>query len=1038
MRGMGCGISPRHRLVPRVSLCFLCPLHSPFFLETRPHGCVGLLPAPTVARLGILLIEYRRWTAVAGTRVVLSHYLPNLGWLWKGAVGSLLRVLRSLRGFFVEDGSVGPESQALCDTETTSNQLRRRRTHHHLREQRSSYSLSLGRSQTRTPTQTKSHTQSTSQTTAATATLKHTSSLSSLLLRKKRSADSVADSKRARQRRELPPEIWAMVLRFAAVELVPFGSAPVSAGSPSVSSRVQRQHQLEGSADPLSFLSKPVAHAHLSTRIKQYNGHLKWKASLTRVCRAWNWMGQEVLYEDVWITKGRDARALAGRLCGDAGVGGVVRVEVGVERGSEKGNGKDLEGGKKESRRWPSRIWKKTTAGLASFASSDRSSTATAPTTTTTVTRVISRRPSVDHSSSSPSNAGRYIRRLHVETLSMEKCSPHDLLLILQYAPNLEVYEDYKSVRRPMHPLALSVSPVVPFSLAGAGLSSTSTSSVVEVGVWPYGSRTTTTTTSVTSSSSDSTSSASSTSPSSNALLTSDALLHTLLSRPLKRLSWTNYDYDPRDYEGGIEFFEDVVGPRLAGVAGSKLEYLEVGVSWRGGHRLSGGGSAGSVRAGRSGSGSAATTASANVGEGRNWSVQRSLGGFDGRLLTQLEGRFMGLSIGNSDSTSSSSIDGFSYTLALPALLSLKVALDDATFSVLSTWDMPALTHLSVLSADFGYAGGGFRRFFEVHGEKIGQLELGHSSGDIEEAWLTGPPQSNTNGNDVNPNPTTTTTTTTNSPANAPPRVPLNAWCPNLKEFICSADAEWNWQAPDWIAPHVLLPAHEGLVFIGVRGMERRLRGDGEEAVARRRGRVGGALADMGEGEGEDDTYFMLLEQFGSLLRREAFPNLRRVRDMSWESDVFRRTGRMGLRVDVSSSPTPALTSTSISSPNPAPTLSSISSSGRSAGPSSSTVPAAMALSSPSGSGSSVSRRLLERAGLSFPLRRNEQSKVGVGRKGDAAAARDEEQREHEQQEDAESRLHGARVRSFWRKVVRRCEERGVVLEDWRGERVGL
>ncbi|KAF9548962.1 hypothetical protein CPC08DRAFT_615557, partial [Agrocybe pediades] len=397
------------------------------------------------------------------------------------------------------------------------------------------------------------------------------------------------------------------------------------------------------------------------------------KASLTRVCRAWNWMGQEVLYEDVWITKGRDARALAGRL----------------------------------------------------------------------LTRVISRRPSVDHSSSSPSNAGRYIRRLHVETLSMEKCSPHDLLLILQYAPNLEVYEDYKSVRRPMHPLALSVSPVVPFSLAGAGLSSTSTSSVVE---------------------------------------------------------------------GGIEFFEDVVGPRLAGVAGSRLEYLE--------------------------------------------------------------GRFVGLSIGNSDS--SSSIDGFAYTLSLPALLSLKVTLDDATFSVLSTWDMPTLTHLSVLSADFGYAGGGFRRFFEVHGEKIGQLELGHSSGDIEEAWLTAPPH----------------------PTNAPPRIPLNAWCPNLKEFICSADAEWNWQAPDWIAPHVLLPAHEGLVFIGVRGMERRLRGDGEEA---------------------DDTYFMLLEQFGSLLRREAFPNLRRVRDMSWESD------------------------------------------------------------------------------------------------------------------DAESRLHGARVRSFWRKVVSRCEEREVMLEDWRG-----
>ncbi|KAF9031604.1 hypothetical protein BJ165DRAFT_1411113 [Panaeolus papilionaceus] len=42
-----------------------------------------------------------------------------------------------------------------------------------------------------------------------------------------------------------------------------------------------------------------------------------------------------------------------------------------------------------------------------------------------------------------------------------------------------------------------------------------------------------------------------------------------------------------------------------------------------------------------------------------------------------------------------------------------------------------------------------------------------------------------------------------------------------------------------------------------------------------------------------EDPYFMLLLQFGSLLRREAFLGLLKVRDMSPESDWVRRVGRM-------------------------------------------------------------------------------------------------------------------------------------------------
>ncbi len=82
------------------------------------------------------------------------------------------------------------------------------------------------------------------------------------------------------------------------------------------------------------------------------------------------------------------------------------------------------------------------------------------------------------------------------------------------------------------------------------------------------------------------------------------------------------------------------------------------------------------------------------------------------------------------------SIDGFVYALCLPSLISLKATLDNATFCLTHL-----SIHLSILSADFSYAGAGFHHFFEVHGAKLLQLELGHSSGNIEKAWLTDPPR---------------------------------------------------------------------------------------------------------------------------------------------------------------------------------------------------------------------------------------------------------------------------------------------------------
>ncbi|EMD31022.1 hypothetical protein CERSUDRAFT_89514 [Gelatoporia subvermispora B] len=181
----------------------------------------------------------------------------------------------------------------------------------------------------------------------------------------------------------------------------------------------------------------------------------------------------------------------------------------------------------------------------------------------------------------------------------------------------------------------------------------------------------------------------------------------------------------------------------------------------------------------------------------------------------------------------------------LPSLRALKVSLDNETFAVLASWTMPELTNLSVVSADFSYTGSGFSRFFQAHGAKLRQLELGHSSSLVEEHYLTTPHHLLLMQQHQQRHP-----------------VPLAEWCPNLREFICSADAGWHWRSPDWIAPHILLPAHPTVELIGIRDIDLRLRDDTDLPNAY-------------------TPYFSLYEQMSSLLRRDAFPSLRFVRDLS-------------------------------------------------------------------------------------------------------------------------------------------------------------
>jgi hypothetical protein len=195
--------------------------------------------------------------------------------------------------------------------------------------------------------------------------------------------------------------------------------------------------------------------------------------------------------------------------------------------------------------------------------------------------------------------------------------------------------------------------------------------------------------------------------------------------------------------------------------------------------------------------------------------------------------------------------------VCLPSLRALRLSLDDDAFAVLASWDMPKLSHLSVLSSDFGNSGPGLASFFRDHGPKLVQLELGHSPSLVEDHYLTIPPSAR-------------------SLPLTRRRISLTEWCPNLREFICAADAEWHWQSPDWLPTHCLLPSHPSIELIGIRGIHVRLRDD----------------PDLLSGE----AYFTLYEQLNSLLNADAFPSLKFVRDMSRESHSM-RNDQPGLRV---------------------------------------------------------------------------------------------------------------------------------------------
>ncbi|GLB36885.1 hypothetical protein LshimejAT787_0311720 [Lyophyllum shimeji] len=464
-----------------------------------------------------------------------------------------------------------------------------------------------------------------------------------------------------------------------------------------------------------------------------------------------------------------------------------------------------------------------------------------------------------------PDGPGRYIRRLHIETPSLERCCPNEIRTILDCAPRLVVYSDYRSVRRNIY-----LESCYPRSSPKALLS---------------------------------------------------ALAHP--NNSLRRLSWTNYE--------DVSFHLHM-SPMLETTA-ANLEFLELNF-----------------------------------------------------CSTHL----------HSMSSSSPALCPEAITLTLPALRSLKVTLDNATFDVLATWHMPALRNLSVLSADFSYASAGFSHFFIVHGPKLTQLELGHSSSTIEEHYLTAQPLPATLGQQQQGQ----GQAQGQAQAQGAGGIPLAAWCPNLVEFICSADAEWNWQNPDWIAPHVLLPTHPTLQFIGIRDIDKRLRDDLAMHLSHHHhSHVPHSQQQGGENDGQ--PFFMLLEQIASLVRREAFPALLYIRDMSWESDLMRRGAAHfgGASAGASASAVGVV---------------------HEAGPSSSRGTSVV------GAGENVANR--RRAGSlgAFGSLFGTRGRKGNRRRGMSDVGAGDVSEETRQ------------VLRFWQAVLERCREGGVWMEDFRGVNVTM
>ena len=729
----------------------------------------------------------------------------------------------------------------------------------------------------------------------------------------------------------LPPELWFLILRYATYPPFPWScTSPMS--SPSSLDACDRHYDShQNTALPFHI------------RLANYTSQLQWKSSLTRVCKDWNVWGQQFLWEDLWIASAKDGKVLAGLIYGKLHPG----IEQGQAQGSRKGQERHppVSADALITQRLDNHTEVDVGKEKLGFSLKRLRNRPVSKSSVITTQIHIHPHTTTSFSPSRRKNIASYIRKLHIETPSLDRCSPSDLISILEKCERLEVFIDLRSVRSGFGFVDVGIGDRSHRKRIGVGKENHSERGIVVPGSIPQDHLF----------------------PQSRIPSSSDPILHALLhpTTPqiptLKHLTFTNYKYDPDDFEGGVWFWEDVVSGALNGVQdasrASDLESLEVVMSTRG---VGMDGGYGYVRRSR-----ASTLLNRR---------------FESGLLTSLD-----LDINQNPPLS----------LTLPSLHSLRIPLTSPTLLVVATWSLPSLQSLSLVSIDFtGWRRMGFKKFMEVHGGGLISFEIvgGGESGE-EEGWITerengiGHPTSNVHQRRQN--------------------LHLPSTSPHLKHFICSTNAsEWNWETPDWIAPHVLMPEHFGVERIGVWGLEDKLvRGDYDgmgntlRIGRRRRTMSTWTTSSRNRPSSHDDDderllveqpFFMLQEQFGSLLRREAFPSLVCIRDMSWESDLIRRSVGIGCSSEPESSIVESATPTS-------------STKRKHKGFKSLKETVANRFTRPSSTSSSIP---------SPPIS------------------------EPQTQIQFEPHSQSYKIRKFWLAVLERCDRRGVYLEDWMGRRV--
>jgi len=223
---------------------------------------------------------------------------------------------------------------------------------------------------------------------------------------------------------QLPPELWLLILSYASTAAGDFTT----------------EHGIYPSEDPVLYPSFPHRHPNAEL-LASYSHRVKFRSHLTKVCRLWNQIGQEMLWSEVWIAGSRDGRRVRWRLEGLAYVPGI-RERAMDERARINAmtmEDKFTESNPKTKAKWWNIGWgKKKTTSYDLNTKTTTSKPSPTSSLTLTHTHISQQSPFLRRNR----NAGPHIRYLRIETRLWDECSPEDLLVILRLSTKLEVFED--------------------------------------------------------------------------------------------------------------------------------------------------------------------------------------------------------------------------------------------------------------------------------------------------------------------------------------------------------------------------------------------------------------------------------------------------------------------------------------------------------------------------------------------------------------------------------------------------------------------